>query len=313
MAALLKVNINGTDQYGEGKIKDNFVLKDGNLLSFFTDRVSAKDVLMAEAIPQKGKVACLLSSFWFDFLEKKKIIPTHFLGHGNAEELSGVVIWQDEGKTIFQNIKEVSADEIKNRTMVIKKIDRIIPLRFIVRGYETETRKDPIFDKVWKRGSRLLIPFTEFLARTETENGPVYMEKAGSILQRWMKKNEMESDAELIKFFISLAVDVYSECLKLAESKGVIIAEAKFEFGFDEHGKILLVDEVLNPDCARFWLKEDWESGKFDNFYDKRILIEWLKENWYFGKTPPPNLPKDLISEMSEKYGIITKRILSAE
>lgn len=306
MRALLKVNISNKKKYNEGKTKDIFKQGRNKLFLFFTDRISADDILMAEGIPQKGMIQCEISRFWLEFINKKKIIRTHFIGQPDLKKIKGHVIWKDGDRIIFQNIREVPHKDLEKRLMVVKKIDKIIPLRFIVKGYAVEEKEDSIFQEL---GVKFDDPFVEILARSDDLNGKVCYIEAGMVIKKWMVKNGFKKDPfDVLEFLIAKAKEIYTACSEFSIKKGVVIAEAKFEFGFDG-GDIVLVDEVLNPDCARFWLEEDFRLKKLDELYDKRILIKWLKEKWWTNKCPPPRLSKEIIAEISSRYEVIRNRI----
>lgn len=313
MRALLKINISNKDRYIDGKTKDNFLLGKDKIIFVFTDRISASDVLLTEAVPQKGRVQCLLSKFWFKFIEEKNIVKTHFLDQPNLEKsLKGNVVWQNNSTIVFQNIQDVFKSDIKDRIIVAKKISRIVPLRFIIKGCTTEEVAKGIYSGSTNLEGLFLWPGVEILARTESVNGKVSAFDAGNILDKWLLQNNLKfKPFVLLEEMIFKSREVYKSCSAFAIKKGVFVAEAKFEFGFDEKGKLFLVDEILNPDCARFWLKEDFENKRWDEFYDKRILIEWLKKMWWKkGNVPPPKLTQEMIKKMSGRYEIILKRIV---
>jgi len=312
LKALSKVNISNKDRYIDGKTKDNFLLGKDKILFVFTDRISANDVLLAEAVPKKGVVQCLLSKFWFKFIEEKGIAKTHFSDQPNLEgALKGSVVWQRDGAIVIQNIQDVFRSDIKDRIIVAKKISKIAPLRFIIKGCTTEEVTEGIYSGFTNPESLFLWPGVEILARTEDVSGKVSASDAGNILEKWLLKNNLKSESfKLLEEMMIKSREVYKACAKFAIKKGVFVAEAKFEFGFDEKGKLFLVDEILNPDCARFWLKEDFENKKRDEFYDKRILLEWLRKMWWKkGSIPPPKLTNEVIEKISGRYETILKRI----
>jgi phosphoribosylaminoimidazole-succinocarboxamide synthase len=185
-------------------------------------------------------------------------------------------------------------------------------LRFIIKGFTTEEVVKGTYSCSTSPESLFSWPGVEILARTESVHGKVSTFDAGTILEKWLLQNNLRFNSfTKLEEMIFKAREVYKDCSMFALKKGVFIAEAKFEFGFDEKGKLFLVDEVLNPDCARFWLKEDFENKKCYEAYDKRILIEWLKKTWW-GKrnVPPPKLTEEMIKKTSGRYETILRRIV---
>lgn len=269
----------------EGKVKNIFLLENGNLLLKFSDRVSAFDIKFDQRIPNKGKVLCKFANFWFNKLD----VPSHFI-----------------------RMRQENAMEVKRLSM--------IPYEFIVRGYyygsmleryTTDSDLKSLFGKslTLKKGAKLPYPFFEITTKSEEHDLPVERDK---VLDLGILRDSILKEIE----DISLAI--YDTMDSIAKQSGFIIADVKLEFGFDEHNELTLADSI-GPDESRIWLEKDYQPGQTQGSYDKQLLRDWLIEIGFKqemlrlasrGKSPkPPRIPEFLINEMSDRYVYVYEKI----
>jgi phosphoribosylaminoimidazole-succinocarboxamide synthase len=283
----------------KGKVRDIYELTDNKdyLIFIASDRISAYDVIMENGIPEKGKLLTQLSKFWFNNILKDSI-RNHIYLDTNKEIAEFLKI--DEDSEIFKN-------EIKDRCLIVKKYE-LIPLECIVRGYITgsgwkeysktktiHTMKVLPEDVEYKQCQKLSKPM--FTPSTKAEQGlhdeNISIEEAKKILN---------NDQDLIDRIEKISIDLYSKAHDYAATKGIIIADTKFEFGYDKsNDEIVLVDEVLTPDSSRFWQSSKYEVGRDQESYDKQFLRNWLTESGLAGKNGT-EMPEDIIKNTFDKY-----------
>jgi len=279
--ALIESEIEGLTLHRRGKVRDVYDLGD-KLLIVATDRISAFDVVMPNGIPDKGKVLTGLSLFWFDLL---KNIPNHLI----------------TDKINQDNLKK-HASVLSCRSMIVKKT-KVLPVECIVRGYLVGSGwKDYCREKKvcgitlrdgYKQAEKLDKPL--FTPSTKAEQG----EHDQNISYEDMSKIIGEEKAKKVK---QMALDAYKTAADYAETKGIIIADTKFEFGETENGEIILIDEVLTPDSSRFWPLSEYKPGSNPPSFDKQFVRDYL-ETISWNKTPPaPVLPQKIISKTRERY-----------
>ena len=287
---LLNTNFPNLKLYAKGKVRDIYEVGD-YLLLVSTDRLSAFDVIMSQGIPYKGMVLTKISEFWFNLT--KDIIPNHF-------------ITTDVNKYPAE-CKEYS-EVLQNRSMLIKKA-KVIPIECIVRGYITGSgwkdykrtgeisgiKLPPGLHESEKFPEPLFTPSTKAEIGDHDEN--ISAEQAVQIVG--------EANFNAVK---SATINIYKKASDYALTKGIIIADTKFEFGKIE-GKIILVDEVLTPDSSRFWPFDKYQKGKVQESYDKQFVRDYLLSINFNKQPPPPPLPEDIIRKTSEKYLDIYKKL----
>lgn len=282
---LLSLDLPGVSLFKEGKVRNVFDLRD-KLLFVVTDRISAFDVIMANGIPNKGKVLNNISAFWFDFL--KDIIDNHM-----------ITIDVDEMITLNKNLKPYRED-LAGRAMLVRKAEPL-PVECIVRGY--------ISGSGWKdyqnTGKVSGIELAKGLKLSDKLEDPIFTPstKAESGHDINITQDEMKAEVgeDVFEFLKEKSIAIYVKAREYAESKGIIIADTKFEFG-KVGDKIILMDEALTPDSSRFWPKDDYEPGRQQKSFDKQFVRDYL-ETLDWDKTPPgPELPEDIVSKTMEKY-----------
>jgi len=267
-----------------GKVRDIYDLG-GHLLIVATDRISAFDVVLPNGIPLKGQVLNQLSAFWF--LTLQEVVDHHLV----AVKLEG-----------FPGLPPVLANKLAGRAMIVKKA-KPLPVECIVRGYLSGSGWNEYQEKgsisgidlpaglleSAKLDAPLFTPSTkaEVGAHDETIDFSTVVEKLGTKL------------AEEVR---SVSLKIYQRANSLAEKRGIIIADTKFEFGLDEEGRLILIDEALTPDSSRFWPRDGYVPGGPQKSFDKQFVRDYLLSIRWDKKPPAPALPEEVIRKTSEKY-----------
>jgi len=268
--------------FRRGKVRD--VYEAGNfLLVVSTDRISAFDVILPNAIPNKGAVLNKISAFWFDFT--KDIIPNHFIT-ANVDEYP-------------QNLKKYK-DILVNRSMLVKKTN---PISFecVVRGYLAGSGHKEYKKSQSICGIKLPAGLKESSKLPEPIFTPATKEEVGHDINVSSTYMEEKLGGKTSAFLKEASLKIYKKCSDYAETKGIIIADTKFEFGFDGD-KIILIDEVLTPDSSRFWPKAQFAPGSPQASYDKQFVRDYLESIKWDKNPPAPELPQDVIKKTEAKY-----------
>jgi phosphoribosylaminoimidazole-succinocarboxamide synthase len=282
--AIGEVELPGIPVFKKGKVRNVFDLGD-KLLIVATDRISAFDFVLPSLIPYKGKVLTQLSRFWFDYTAL--ICPNHMI----STEISD-----------FPEELQALAEILEKRSMLVKKA-RVIPVECVVRGYlsgsgwkeyqETGKVCGLKLPKGLQESSRLEEPI--FTPSTKAEVG-----HDENITFKEMEKITGEELAEKIR---KISLELYQKAALYAISKGIIIADTKFEFGLDENGNLILVDELFTPDSSRFWPLATYAPGKPQPSLDKQFVRDYLISTGWDRKTPPPPaLPEHIIEQTAKRY-----------
>ena len=264
-----------------GKVREIYEVDDDKLLLVVSDRVSAFDYILPSPIPNKGKVLNQISKFWFDSL--KDVVPNHVIS-------TDIKNFPDE----FQN------EEFEGRSMLVKKL-KMIPVECIVRGYITGSG--------WKSyqndGTICGIKLPEGLQESEKLPEPIFTPttKAAEGHDENISFEEVCDliGKDLAEKLRKTAIEVYKKGAEYALTKGIIVADTKFEFGVDENGTLVLGDEVLTPDSSRFWPANDYQVGKGQKSFDKQYIRDWIKSTGYNPESGTP-IPEDVITTTSNKY-----------
>ena len=284
--------LSGLKLFNRGKVRDIYDLGD-KLLLVASDRISAFDVILPTLIPGKGKILTRLSEFWFGIM--KDIVPHHLMTT-RVEE--------------FPAVCQPHKTELEGRSMLVKK-STPAPVECIVRGY--------LVGSGWKdyqqSGAVCGIPLPEGLVEASRLDQPIftpstkapvgahdvnitYEEMAGKIGR---KRAENMRD---------VTITIYSRARDLAEKKGILIADTKLEFGI-EGDDIMLIDEVLTPDSSRFWPADGYKPGKTPDSFDKQFVRDYLLNLPWDMKSPPPQLPPEIVKKTQEKYAEALRRLTS--
>lgn len=274
----------GLNPTKKGKVRDIFDLGD-KLVIVTTDRISVFDVVLDDPIPYKGVVLTQLTKFWSEFL--KDVIENHIIEFG-VDNLSKEFV---EHKDILQD-----------RTMVVKKA-KVLPIECIVRGYLSGSG----WKEYQKTQSVCGIKLPAGLKESEKLPQPIFTPSTKADVGHDENIN-FEKAAEIIgkdkaEFIKQKSIELYKKAASYAETRGIIIADTKFEFGIDEQtGKIILIDEILTPDSSRFWPKDKYEVGKSQPSFDKQYVRDYTESTGWNKTYPGPKLPEEVIKTTSEKY-----------
>ncbi|XLZ69379.1 phosphoribosylaminoimidazolesuccinocarboxamide synthase [Massilia sp. SR12] len=284
MNSLYKTSIKSLPLLGHGKVRDNYAVGTDKILIVTTDRLSAFDVVMNEPIPGKGKVLNQMTDFWFEKLGH--IVPNHLTGVSPES-----VVAQDE------------VEQVKGRAVVAKRLKPIL-VEAVVRGY--------IIGSGWKdyqsTGSICGIKLPEGLQQADKLPAPIFTPAAKADLGEHdenisFEEMEKKIGAELAAKIRDIAIQLYTTAADYAATKGIIIADTKFEFGLDDNGVLHLMDEVLTADSSRFWPADSYRPGISPPSYDKQFVRDYLETLKDWNKAPPaPALPADVIEKTQAKY-----------
>ena len=268
-----------------GKVRDIYDLEDDKLLMISTDRISAFDVIMSEAVPGKGIILNNLSKFWFDFFDKT---DNHFISSGIDYDFSQ--------KSQFQSI------DIKylNRSCIVKKAQRI-DMECVVRGYITGSAWEE-YKLTGKINSRNI---QSNLGEGEKFSKPIFTPSTKAIEGHDQPLSQSEGEdlvgKELYSTLENISIDLFSQAHNHCLTKGILLADTKFEFGYID-GKISLIDEVLTPDSSRFWKIENHTVGKSPEPFDKQFLRNWLNNQEWDKSPPPPKVPDEILKNTLNRY-----------
>jgi phosphoribosylaminoimidazole-succinocarboxamide synthase len=275
-------NFAGIDFFKRGKVRDVYSVQD-KLLVVSTDRISCFDVVLPTCIPDKGSVLTRISMFWFEFT--KDIMPNHFLT-ANIEEYPA-------------RLQEY-ADILKGRSMLVQKA-RPIPVECIVRGYLSGSG----WKEYQKQQSVCGIKLQPGLKESDKLPEPIFTpstkEDTGhdvNVSQAFIENAIGKDTAEKLR---KASIALYEKASRYAESRGIIIADTKFEFGVRDD-KIIIIDEALTPDSSRFWPRDEYKPGGAQPSFDKQFVRDYLETLDWDKTHPAPELPDDIVSKTREKY-----------
>jgi phosphoribosylaminoimidazole-succinocarboxamide synthase len=281
--ALFETSIRSLPLVYRGKVRDSYAVGDDKLLIVTTDRLSAFDVVMRQPIPGKGKVLNAMSNFWFDLLGP--IVPNH-LTHIRPEE----VVALDE------------IDQVQGRAVVAMKLVPV-PAEAVVRGY--------LIGSGWKdykaTGAVCGVRLPAGLQMAQKLAQPIFTPATKAELGTHDENISFEQmatriGAELAAKIRDTALRLYVAAREYAESRGIIIADTKFEFGLDGEGTLRLMDEVLTADSSRYWPADQYRIGISPPSFDKQFVRDWLEAQPWNKAPPPPDLPPDIIEQTARKY-----------
>jgi len=289
-SVLRESSLPGAELFSRGKVRDVYEAGPDQLLVVATDRLSAFDVVMEEAIPEKGRVLNQISCFWFDFLRDAS--KSHFI----------TASLDDYPKEFWR-----FADQLAGRSMLVVKA-RPFPVECIVRGY--------LSGSGWKdyraTGAVCGIPLPAGLQESSKLDAPIFTPstKATSGHDENISWDQMVSlvGPDIAHELRIRSLAVYERGREYADSKGIIIADTKFEWGLFGD-QIILIDEVLTPDSSRFWPQQGYEPGRPQPSFDKQFVRDYLETTGWNKQPPPPPLPPDVIRNTSEKYREAFRRL----
>jgi phosphoribosylaminoimidazole-succinocarboxamide synthase len=276
------IDLPGIPLYKKGKVRNVYEIE-GQLLIVATDRISAFDWVLPSLIPFKGKVLTQLSKFWFDFVALA--CPNHLI------------------TTEFDNFPAALRpykDILDKRSMLVRKT-RVIPVECVVRGYLSGSGWKE-YQKTGKiSGLKMPKGLKESDRLEEAIFTPSTKAEQGHDENISMKEVQKMLGAELANRIRKVSLELYQKATLFALSKGIIIADTKFEFGLIEDD-LVLVDEIFTPDSSRFWPKATYEPGRSQPSLDKQFVRDYLETTNWDKNSPPPVLPEDIVAKTSEKY-----------
>jgi len=298
MPALYATSIKSLPLLSKGKVRDVYALGDDKLLMVTTDRLSAFDVVMGQPIPEKGIVLNQMANFWFEKLAK--VIPNHLTGIDPES-----VVPVDE------------LDQVKGRAVVAKRLKPIL-VEAVVRGY--------LAGSGWKdyqeTGKVCGIALPVGLENAQKLPEPIFTPAAKAEMGEHDENISFDKVIEMIGEKLAnqireVSIRLYKEASEYAATRGIIIADTKFEFGLDDAGQLVLMDEILTADSSRFWPAETYYVGANPPSYDKQFVRDWLETAMVDGKpwpktAPAPALPVDVINKTAEKYREALARLTKA-
>jgi phosphoribosylaminoimidazole-succinocarboxamide synthase len=286
--AVFETNLKTAQLLNRGKVRDIYKIPARNgkpeaLLLVATDRLSAFDVVMAEPIPDKGKVLTQISNFWF---EKFRDLTANHVLSATAEG------WLNDADDLAQ---------VKDRAIVCK-ICKPLPVEAIVRGYLVGSG----WKEYQKSGTVCEIPLPKGLRQAEKLPRPLFTPSTKAEQGAHDENISPEKAAELMgvdvaKKVSETAIKLYEAGAAWAAGRGILLADTKFEFGIQD-GAVILIDEVMTPDSSRFWPMEGYAIGSNPPSFDKQFVRDWLEEAGWNKNPPPPALPQDIIEKTRAKY-----------
>jgi phosphoribosylaminoimidazole-succinocarboxamide synthase len=290
MSTLYESTLHSLPLLGRGKVRDNYAVGNDQLLIVTTDRLSAFDVIMGEPIPNKGRVLNEMANFWFEKL--KHVVPNHLTGVAPES-----VVAADE------------VEQVKGRAVVVKRLEPIL-VEAVVRGY--------LAGSGWKdyqaTGSVCGVELPPGLQNAQKLPEPIFTPAAKAEMGHHDENityNEMERriGTELSATIREISIKLYKEAADYAATRGIIIADTKFEFGLDNHGQLYLMDEALTADSSRFWPADQYQVGTNPPSFDKQFVRDWLETQPWKKEPPAPKLPDDVVTKTGEKYQEALERL----
>ena len=294
MSVLFESNLTSLPLLHRGKVRDIYEVDEDRLLIVQTDRLSAFDVILPTPVPGKGEILTSLSDFWFDKLGR--VLPNHLTGIRPES-----VVASDEERA-----------QIAGRSFVVKRL-KTVPIEAIVRGY--------LSGSAWKEyqntGMVCGIKLPADLQEAQKLPQPIFTPSTKAAVGEHDENITFEQAVKLLgtpraNVVRYAALTLYTQAAEYAATKGVIIADTKFEFGVDSSGKMYLIDEVLTPDSSRFWPADQYKVGSNPPSFDKQFVRDWLESSAWNKKIPAPDIPVDVIEKTAEKYHEAAKLLMEA-
>ncbi len=288
----MTTTIQSLQLFHQGKVRDTYVVDDQHFLMVTSDRISAFDVIMNEAVESKGKILSRVSNFWFHKTES--IIKNH-LTDIHPESV----------------VKDHEIPLIKDRSVVVKRLQPL-PVEAIVRGY--------LIGSGWKdyqsSGGVSGITLPKNLQQAEKLAEPIFTPSTKAVVGDHDENISFDQMANVIgedraKNIKDKSIEIYNFARDYALDRGIIIADTKFEFGLDDQGDLILMDEILTPDSSRFWDADLYKIGMSPQSFDKQFLRDWLESIDWNKQPPPPTLPSDVIEMTKQKYQHVQHLLLN--
>jgi phosphoribosylaminoimidazole-succinocarboxamide synthase len=276
-------NLSSLQLLHRGKVRDLYAIDAQRLLVIQSDRLSAFDVVLPTPVPGKGEVLTALSLFWFRRLAH--VIPNHLIDVDPA-----------------QFVRSDERDQVQGRSMVVRRLQPL-PIEAIVRGY--------LAGSGWKdyrsTGRVCGIPLPAGLSEADRLPAPIFAPSTKAPAGTHDENIAYEEAQRLLGAtraaqVRAAALQLYAEAAEYARTRGIIIADTKFEFGTDATGNVVLIDEALTPDSSRFWPADQYQPGGSPPSFDKQFVRDWLEQQKWDKKPPAPSLPPEVLARTAEKY-----------
>ena len=281
-----------------GKVRDNYAVGNNRILMVASDRISAYDVVMGQPIPGKGALLTQMALFWFDRLGH--VCPNHLTG----EDPLSVVAVADQ-------------DQVRGRSMLVKRL-KPIPVEAVVRGYLAGSG----WSEYQESGAVCGVALPKGLRNASRLPAPIFTPAAKAEMGEHDENITFEKTVEMIGADLAhrireVSIRLYQEAAAYALTRGIIIADTKFEFGLDAKGNLVLMDEVLTPDSSRYWPLDSYVEGENPPSFDKQFLRDWLSTAQLNGQAwnktaPAPELPAEVIAETARKYEQALRQLTGA-
>jgi phosphoribosylaminoimidazole-succinocarboxamide synthase len=282
--ALFESEIPGLPLIGRGKVRDIYSVDSKHLLIVTTDRLSAYDVVMDDPVPGKGEVLTRMSLFWFRMM-------------------SDIIDNQLTDLTVSDVVDDAElAHMLESRSLVVKRLQPL-PIEAVVRGYLIGSGWKDYQDTGAVCGIALPDGLLQAQQLPQTLFTPAYKAEAGDHDENISFDKVVELVGEKLAARVrDISVQIYERAAAYARTRGIIIADTKFEFGLDDEGRLHIIDEVLTPDSSRFWPAESYRTGISPPSYDKQFLRDYLETLDWDKTPPPPPIPDDVLRKTAEKY-----------
>jgi len=288
--ALFETSIKSLPLLHKGKVRDIYAIDADRMLIVTTDRLSAFDVVMPTPIPNKGKVLTAVADFWFQKL-------AHLLPNQLTGEAPETVVAPDERA------------QVAGRAVVVKRL-KALPIEAIVRGYLVGTG----WADYQKTGAVCGIPLPSGLRQADKLPEPLFTPSTKAAVGAHDENIDFATCAKLLGAELATkvrdaAIALYKSAADFALTRGIIIADTKFEFGLDTDGHLTLIDEVLTPDSSRFWPVDEYRVGSNPPSYDKQYVRDWLTASGWNKQPPGPALPDEVVQKTADKYAEALRRL----
>jgi phosphoribosylaminoimidazole-succinocarboxamide synthase len=293
LAAMLESHVSSLQRIHQGKVRDIYAVDDQHMLIVTTDRLSAFDVVMPDPIPGKGRVLTQISNFWFG--RTRHIVPNHIADFPLARAVPDAA----------------ERAPLEERSIVVRRL-KALPIEAVVRGY--------LIGSGWKdyqqTGAVCAIALPTGLRQADRLPEPIFTPATKAEMGAHDENIAYERVVALIGRGLAeqvraTALSLYAFAVAHAQTRGIIIADTKFEFGVDEAGRLTLIDEALTPDSSRFWPADTYRPGTSPPSFDKQYVRDYLETLDWPKRPPGPKLPPDIIARTSEKYAEALRRLTS--
>jgi phosphoribosylaminoimidazole-succinocarboxamide synthase len=288
--ALFETHLRSLPLLHKGKVRDIYAIDEQRMLIVTTDRLSAFDVVMPTPIPGKGKVLNAMADFWFRKLAP--ILPNQLAG--------------DDPESM---VTPEERDQVRDRAVVVKRL-KALPVEAIVRGYLVGSG----WSDYQKTGAVCGIPLRAGLRLADKLPEPLFTPSTKAAVGEHDENIDYDQCAKLLGADLAAqvrdaAIALYQAAADYALTRGIIIADTKFEFGLDEAGQLTLIDEVLTPDSSRFWPVDEYRVGANPPSFDKQYVRDWLTASGWNKRPPAPELPPEVVARTAEKYAEALRRL----